>query len=214
MNCLTVAMRIKREINKNFQDTLKFNAAMHMPMPTSDEAAAIFANATTMRMAQLKDEMILANEISTMFSEIRGSSKTNWQFITIRPNLTTTWVEFKQVCDKYLSSKRWIDGSYSYEQKGESLDTVGTGFHLHIIADTTWRSKAECLRDTINAFKSCCAPNCIKVIPTKTPQKLIKDYLVDYKSDDDHKEVTQVWDALWRDNLQLPHLHNLPLSST
>lgn len=214
MNCLTIAIRVRKDIAKNVEQTLKFRLSTSQPPPDDDEYAHIIKCATERRMSALTDEMILANEISQKFSDIIGKVKKQWLFITIRPSQSTSWSNFKKISDKYLSSKRFEDGSYSYEQTGTTHETVGTGFHVHIVADTTWRSKAECLRDTITAFKNICEPNCIKILPTKNPHKLIDEYLVNYHSDDDHKEPHLHWDTIWRNSLALPSLHKLPLSST
>lgn len=127
--------------------------------------------------------------------------KQNWLFISIRPDDTQlTFFEFSSIVDKFVHRKPIKKFTLSYEQKGTSLDTLGQGFHCHIICDTSWRSKGEALRDTISSFKNVCAPNCIQIDKTKNPDEVIEKYLLNYESKDDHKLPTKSWDDLWRKN--------------
>lgn len=125
--------------------------------------------------------------------------------ITIRPeckkiNLHT----FKQDVDSYIQRKMFkhIHGC-SFEQKGTSDDTLGNGFHVHIVAETTCRSKGELLRNTISTFQQYTAAQCIQVDVCKNPESVVQDYLIDYKSQDGHKEITKEWDSLWRERERL-----------
>lgn len=130
-----------------------------------------------------------------------GNKATNTFMITIRPeckkiNLHT----FKKDVDNYLKRKMFKHIYIAtYEQKGTTMDTLGNGFHVHIIAETTCRSKGEVLRNTISTFERYTATNCIQVDVCKNPEGVMNDYLIDYKSQDGHKEITKEWDSLWRE---------------
>lgn len=126
---------------------------------------------------------------------------TNTFMITIRPeckkiNLHT----FKKDVDDYLKRKMFKHIHIcSFEQKGTTLDSLGNGFHVHIIAETTCRSKGEVLRNTLSTFERYTAGNCIQVDVCKNPENVKQDYLIDYISKDGHKEITKEWDSIWRD---------------
>lgn len=133
-------------------------------------------------------------------------------FITIRPDDTRVlFIDFKQKIEEYLKKPCFVDFVLSYEQKGESMETLGQGFHCHIVATCKQRSKGELLRNTLSFFKSWIveekiASNCIQVDATKDGQKLIQNYLIDYKSEDGHKEATKKYDEIWREKNSLDHL--------
>lgn len=132
-----------------------------------------------------------------------------WLFITIRPDESKlTFFEFTTLVDKYINRKTIKNFTLSYEQKGTSEDTIGKGFHCHIVANTTWRSKGEALRDTFSTFNKICAKNCIQVDRTNNPESIIENYLIEYKSDDDHKSLTKEWDDLWRKKYNIQNVYN------
>lgn len=120
-------------------------------------------------------------------------------FVTIRPDQTkVTFETFKNDVLEYLQRKMFIKYYCTFEQKGKSHDTLGEGFHTHIIAMTKQRSKGEMLRDTHSSFKKYCEKNFIQVDICYNPEELKQNYLIDYASDDGHKIVTKSWDTIWR----------------
>lgn len=143
-----------------------------------------------------------------------GTSSNRTYFITIRPDDSKVSFDvFKAQVDKLLSRACFKSLTYSYEQKGVTEETLGEGFHVHIVAEMTQRSKSEVLRDVTSTFKSWIsngwiAPNCIEVCVTKNGAKLIQDYLIDYKSDDEHKVLTKDWDTKWRAKLELNDVYS------
>jgi hypothetical protein len=123
-------------------------------------------------------------------------------FITLRPDdKRVSFDDFQQKVIEYLGRSCFISYDCAFEQKGESDETLGSGFHCHIVAKMKQRSKGEVLRDTLSSFKQVewIAPNCIQILPTKNGRELVQNYLIDYKSEDGHKEVTRVWDDKWRE---------------
>ena len=130
-------------------------------------------------------------------------------FITIRPNCDKVqFHQFKDKVESFLERACFLDYTYSFEQKGTSLENLGQGFHVHIVTKARQRSKSEMLRDTLSSWndwirKEYIAENCIDVCITKSAPTLIQNYLIDYKSDDGHKQPTQIWDATWRERNNL-----------
>lgn len=152
---------------------------------------------------------------SLYLDKMRINNCTNFYFITIRPNDNCTFIDFKNKVNEFVTRKCFLEYTYSFEQKGTSLSTLGQGFHVHIIANMIQRSKSEVLRDTLSSWNAWIksdwiSANCIQVDTTKNPDKLINDYLICYKSDDNHKETTKDWDNLWRKNLHLSTLYDYP----
>lgn len=153
--------------------------------------------------------MIKFKEIAHEEGLYTNKIKQNY-FITIRPdNKSITFEQFKNDVLSFLKRKCFIEYTASFEQKGTSLETLGEGFHTHIIAHMTQRSKGEVLRDTQSTFKSYTSANCIEVIVLKTPERkqCALDYITNYTSNDDHKIITQMWDSQWREKLNIPHLY-------
>jgi len=135
---------------------------------------------------------------------ITAGQKDHWYMITIRPaEGAVNFNVFRAKIEEYLARKCFLDYKYSFEQKGQSWETLGHGFHVHIVANTKHTSKANLLRDTLSSFnrwieKGHVAQNCINVLPVSNPEEMIQRYLIDYHSDDDHKIVTKEYDEKWR----------------
>lgn len=133
-------------------------------------------------------------------------------FITFRPDCNKcSFNEFACKVEEFLKRKCFIHYTYSYEQKGTSEETLGIGFHCHIVAEMKQRSKTEVIRDIMSSWKKWIdegkiASNCIQVDITKNPDELVKTYMIEYTSDDGHKEVTKEWDDKWRTRIGMPHI--------
>lgn len=157
---------------------------------------------------EFKAILDIAQQLHEVYTDTLKVSTTNWYFITIRPDQSKiNLYEFLRLCEKYVKRKCFKDFTLTFEQKGQTLEDLGNGFHCHIVADSTWRSKGEALRDTISTFNKCCAANCIEIKPTRNPDNIIENYMINYKSEDGHKEVTKQWDYIWRENNNLKSLY-------
>lgn len=134
--------------------------------------------------------------------------KEKWYFITIRPDETKCdFQTFYKTVKKFLQRKCIEEFTLSFEQKGITDDELGKGFHCHIVARTTHRSKGECLRDSKSTFSGIAAQNCIDVKTTKNPEAIIDGYLTNYESDDNHKIITKDADYKWRLKYSLKSLY-------
>lgn len=131
-------------------------------------------------------------------------------FITIRPDTCAiTFPEFFAQVSKFVHRKCFLTYKLSFEQKGLTPDTYGTGFHVHMVAHMTQRSKGEVLRDVQSTFKNCTSANCIEVDNLKTTKdvKQCESYFIEYTSDDNHKKETQEHDTIWRNNINIKELY-------
>lgn len=169
-----------------------------------------FANKTYESIIKIEKEefreiLMIAKELHEVYTEVTGLNTKPSYFITIRPREEITFKTFHDTVCKFMKRKIFINWTLSYEQK--SIEGNGEGFHVHIVANTTHRSKGECLRDTQSTFKDIADHNCIQVDLTYGPETLIQNYLVDYKADDNHKECTQNGDRIWREKNKIQHLY-------
>lgn len=134
--------------------------------------------------------------------------------ITIRPDDTKcNFDDFKDKVESFVRRACFIRYSYAFEQKGTTIATMGQGFHVHIIADMKQRTKSEVLRDTLstwNSFiiKGFISSNNIDVRTCNNPVEVINSYLLEYKSDDNHKITTKEVDYHWRSCKSLEPLYS------
>lgn len=134
----------------------------------------------------------------------RLTGVTGCYMITIRPmDGKIDWPEFETTIHTLLSRKCFTKFTYSFEQKGETIEDMGKGFHVHIVSKVTQDSKSQLLRDIKSSLKGWIATNKIgesgiDVQQCRNPTETIQNYLIDYKSDDDHKEKTKLIDQQWR----------------
>lgn len=173
-------------------------------------------------LAEIRRMKKMKEVIEQEFNELMGietEAPTSGFFITIRPDDSKCdFHDFKKKIESFVSRKCFIEYTYSFEQKGTTPSEIGNGFHCHIVAKMKQRSKGEVLRDTLNTFKDWIekgwiASNCIDVVITKNPEKLVLNYLVKYESDDGHKVATKAIDELWRSSMAIAPLYVLSRSS-
>lgn len=229
MNCLSAADKLDREIKKHrdaereafgkAKDAAKrerepldeYFAGMADETGLYDEIAG-YNRAKKLKMAELALKMELAAEISEKFADIlrkRGGTreKQTWH-ITVRPDPTLVdCATFAAMVDKYLCRREFEWYFASLEQKGTSLETLGDGFHVHmVVKSTNMRSVAEILRGMKASFLTIAKPSAIQVdnLRRSSDVKTVVAYQLAHASHDGHKEPTQEWDAKWRDTLDFP----------
>lgn len=174
-----------------------------------DTTAAIeqFINREDARFERI---CILAQRFGETYQRVTKLEITNYYFISVRPKPGVKFEEFYKLTYKYVNRAFMISYKLSFEQK--SIEGNGDGFHVHIVCSTKHRSKGECLRDTISSFRKICEENCIDVQTTKNPESIVNNYLIEYKSEDEHKSPTREGDKVWRKKLGLQDLYDNDLS--
>lgn len=205
MNFYTLASKLNKKIIKETCDR-------HVREIDSDPKE-VYNNVFDQNMREFESNCRLGIQLMLKFKEIatdEGMLNSNnikqTYFITIRPDTSAIkFYEFYNTVSNYLNRKCFIDYKCSFEQKGTNDETLGQGFHVHIIAKMRQRSKGEVLRDTQRTFKQSTSANCIQVDLLKTTEDLNQTiaYLDDYTSDDGHKMPTKEWDKEWRKRLGL-----------
>lgn len=198
MNFYTVASRINKQVDNDV------NAQRDLLKP--EEVAVYREQQLANAMRQAERNMRLGIRLMNKFKEIMHEESFGPQTfqVCIRPDASCDFAAFKTLVDAYVQRRIFTKYALSYEQKGTSLDTLGTGFHAHIAVTTTMRSKGELLRATLPKFGT--GFN-VKIKVLKDANAWVKAYLVDYESKDGHKAPTREWDALWRTERSLESLY-------
>jgi hypothetical protein len=149
------------------------------------------------------DDMEYAKKMYNMYKGLE--KKIKWWMVTIRPKYEDTSFEvFKEHVEFYVSELPYINLEYAFEQKGESLEDLGKGFHVHIIFSTEkvnyWQS--HILRDIKRKkykFLEYTKANCIQVDSIVCLQRA-QEYIRGIKNDD-AKELSCSFDEEWRKSL-------------
>jgi len=215
-------LRLADKINNNIDKDVNRNNSLNPYDLNTEEYRMYESNhrnlLKTMEINKFKKNLNMAIDLALLTKEVmqeRGLlTKDNIKqhyFITIRPNTKLiAFHRFFNMIATFVQRNCFISYTLSFEQKGQSLDTLGEGFHCHIIANMRQRSKGEVLRDTISSFNKVCANNCIQVDCIKNESGLnnLNNYLITYESKDNHKIVTKEYDELWRNKLKIKPLYD------
>lgn len=165
------------------------------------------------RFTAVKKSMI---EEGLLPNSVKAEKITKMYFITVRPNESkTTFKRFFELVGQFVGRECFEHFTLAFEQKGLTPETLGSGYHVHILAKMHQASKGQVLRDTISTFKRCTSENCIQVdkVKTKIDADRIMGYIRDHLAQDGHKILTEAQDALWRQRegiealyIEVPHL--------
>lgn len=199
------AKKLEKDRVKYYNDRLNIYAGIYK----RDEAIAL-AKEDEERFVKLQEDefhriLDRAQRLDDIYHERCG--KRQHYFITVRPDeRKCDFNDFVKIVHKYVQRKTVLSFKLSFEQKGTTVDNLGTGFHVHMVVHANWRSKGECLRDTQSSFAKVAAHNCVNVQTTKNPDDVVNKYLIAYDSDDGHKSCTKELDELWRDRIGIKHI--------
>jgi hypothetical protein len=175
----------------------------------ADKKAEIYDSVVASETEEFRAIMEIARDLTGVYKQVTGLEVRSWVFLTVRPDMKK--IEFNEFRSKIVKKindcKRVLEATYSFEQKGTSLETLGNGFHVHIMMWTTWAYPSEAKRDFYSAVKDYTGPKSIDARAERDPAGCIQRYLVDYKSEDEHKEETKVWDMIWREQKGLKNLY-------
>jgi len=169
----------------------------------------------------LYKEGIIDNDINELEKQINSktsdkpSGKIFW--ITINPNPTIEFEEFKKVVEKQLRRSFVRCYIMAYEQRAslENGKPLGTGFHCHILMERTPDSEpANKIQKYIRAgFKNICDSNNNNILNfNNCPASYVDDkinYMINKNLDEDHKdkEQKQKYDKKFREKYQLQDLY-------
>lgn len=127
----------------------------------------------------------------------------NTYMITVRPKPGVEWKEFRKQTDRTCMKSKQISWcAYTYEQKAETEDKLGDGFHMHMVCkwDKPWSQVLQACKAAWSKFAD---DNCIKVRDCPNPEEVLQKYMINYESKDGHKLNTKEMDTLWRQRMGL-----------
>lgn len=195
-----------------------------LPLPLDDDNTRSTFMAEQGNKLQEQLNQIWKNDITRVHdaaSDLSRSlqAKTRWMILTIRPKDTMPLRDLIQIAMSFIKSKNCLRYAMSFEQKGVCMEDLGKGLHFHMAFECP---KAVAKSTIIKAFadKSGFASkwiplhletNCIDV-DTNTDagraEAFVENYLVHYRSKDDHKEPMRQWDDKWRQREGLKPLYD------
>lgn len=129
-----------------------------------------------------------------------------WFWITLRPSPehNERFDSFKQQTFDYMKRKMFLDWKLVFEQKGETDEQMGTGYHVHIIANCKKNiNKQKLIRDTKSTWSPWLNGYCpeafieIEKMETQTEYNNRIKYITGEKKDE-YKHAAQKIDINWR----------------
>lgn len=176
---------------------------------------------TRQAMAEFQRNMELGLRLWQTFKESLHTAEMGRIWVTIRPGSkfshpdALSWEEFYDTCRRLVNRKCFTGSIVSFEQKGTTVDTMGTGYHMHWLTTCRQRSMGELRRDMESTLRSWIDKNWIvwgagiKVVRVKTQEAWDNRlaYIRDYSSIDNHKMLTKDIDAQWRAKLGVQPLY-------
>jgi len=142
-----------------------------------------------------------------LFKEIKEDinkfeEKTNYIFLNVNPAPNHSLLSFQQLIEKNMK-KVWIkDYCYVLEQRGENPETIGKGFHTHIIIEKhPEKSYSQCIKELARSFSKCCDTSNFHLfsgaIIKESDINKRRQYILGVKQDT-QKHLKQQFDIIWR----------------
>lgn len=214
MNFYTLASKMEKSIMQETNNELKLymennNLKCEDDIP-KDEKDKIKIRVEEKHITQFKMTCKLGIKLMNTFRELASTPSEKYYFITIRPDETKiNFLQFYKNIYNLIQRKCFISYKLSFEQKGTDNESMGKGFHVHIIANMKQQSPGNVLRDIYSSVKEYTAFNCIDVKTLYTQQDIdnVEQYITEYKSDDDHKIITKECDIIWREKNNIANIY-------
>jgi len=202
MNFYTVASKMRKQVKKDLMDFMNCCTDDNL---IEQHHKRLWDNA----MIEHEKTVTLGLELMDAFKERLGTSKgSSWNMLTVRPPHDCEWSVFKASCDSFIDKwkNKWMEFEYVFEQKGNSPESMGKGFHWHLILQTETKNyyKSHIVRDAQRCF-TYVAANCIQVDCIRNLGKC-KEYIRGHKSEDKLEAVK--YDTLWRQKMGLEEIYS------
>lgn len=148
---------------------------------------------------------------SELAARVRPAEVKHCWHLTIRPRPNAcSFDEFRKLVDKLAKSRCFTDVVYVFEQKGTSAETMGTGFHSHMVVRTSDNRTKTHLRTAASKLLNVCGEAGLQIERASRPAQLIEKYLMAHESLDGHKEETMEMDCIWRTTMGLEPIYGSP----
>lgn len=213
MNFYTVAARMRKAVKKEVDRAR--DTATHLHGYDTEEyrnyVDMVRRTATDIQMHEFEQTMELGLQLMETFKERVAeravAAGERAMMLTVRPPDGTNWVTFKRNTEEFVT--KWQDGwhwyEYAFEQKGETKENMGHGFHVHLIFATSKKNyyKSHVLRDAQRAW-TYVAANCIQVDVIKNLARA-RQYIRGDKGDE-AKARAVAFNEHWRARMNIPQL--------
>lgn len=134
-------------------------------------------------------------------------------WITINPKPSVTFQDFKKIIEKIVKRTIFTDYLYVYEQRGVDMETLGSGFHSHILATRNLNYKpSKVARNVRNSCKKLVGD--INSNNQVNIQFIGEEYAADKKEyilglkTGEGKDIKQQMDIIWRQKENLNVYYN------
>lgn len=162
------------------------------------------------------EEINLFTEIKEMRSKVDEKAKkyTKYMWLCCNPNPLVTFDEFMKIVRKAMTKSWLTDSHYLWviEQRGETEDEAGKGFHFHALFVKPDNKKyCEVIREMASTFNKATDTSCISfyrlqgVSEEEFKRKI--GYITALKADD-KKHLKQSIDRLWRPKVGLEQYYS------
>jgi len=145
-------------------------------------------------------------ELLPLLKEIQENQnekfKSQFLFITINPKPTVNLIDFLKVCEK-CCIKSWINKyCYVIEQRGETLEELGKGFHMHMLIDKGDYRFSHARREFVSTFNKYCDTSnigCFNFASVKEEDLRKRQTYITGKKADETKHKKQEMDIPFRE---------------
>lgn len=158
--------------------------------------------------------LALKNETKKRLDESKLSTvKNRWFWITINPEPKVSVAEF-QKCVANVASRSFVkQAMYVYEQRGETEDGIGKGFHCHMLIERDMSNKHDVPAKIIERIRNTCKKVLklhknnpyIQIVDAEYAKDKIRYMLGDKDLHKEKKDLKLTYDKLWRDRENIEH---------
>lgn len=143
------------------------------------------------------------------------TAKNRWFWITINPEPKCNRANFLK-CTANLAKRSFVKNAmYVIEQRGESEDDMGKGFHCHMLVERDMSNKhdtpskiIERIRNTVkNILKLHKNNPYIQIVDAEYAKDKIRYMQGDKDLHKEEKDLKLVYDKLWRDRENIEHIY-------
>lgn len=221
MNFLSLGMRSLKHAKKARRERSLANEQLvnaGLVPPVSPEEA--YQQALDEDAARVEAALEIGMRYHAMAKARLGSKEAaeRWYMLSVRPPEGTNIRTLKYAVEGFVKawSSGWAEWEYAFEQKGETVDELGRGLHVHMVLRVSKANyyPSHILRDAKRAFPFVAA-NCIQV-DTLNNVARAKEYIRGGK--EEKKQGAAAMDRVWRQREGLQELYESgqvqPLSIT
>lgn len=141
-----------------------------------------------------------------------------WCMITIRPDKTPNIQSFHNALRCGLAKPLFLEYTYAFEQKGETVETMGKGFHVHIVAKVRDGTRTQNIIAALTnkrsplgryTFQLQIGNGRSKFIPDETGLTRAMNYIRGDKHNDAKTKACEI-DVIWRQAVGLLPVYTEP----